>query len=58
MSVAKHSAEKERIVKAKKQDMDVAKALKNYDIVVHPSGETLPESVRGYTIVSRFFVHS
>ena len=39
--------------------MDIAEALKKYDAVVHPSGETLPESVRVYRVkVLRTFLKS
>ena len=59
VSSAKHSAGKERVVKGKKQEMDIAEALKKYDAVVHPSGETLPKSVRVYRVkVLRTFLKS
>ena len=59
VSSTKHSAGKERIVNGKKQEMDIAEALKKYDAVVHPSGETLPESIRVYRVkVLRAFLKS
>ena len=30
--------------------MDIAEALKKYDALVHPSGETLPDAVREYFV--------
>ena len=47
---SKHTAGKERLVKKQKREMDIAEALKRYDTGVHPSGETLPESVRVYRV--------
>ena len=40
---SKHSAGKEKIAKGWKQEME-------YDAVVHPSGETLPDSLRVYRV--------
>lgn len=56
---SKHHAGKDRIARSKKQEMDLAEALKRYDAVVHSSGETLPDSVRVYRVkVLRTFLKS
>ena len=38
----KHSANKEKLAKAKKREMDIAEALDKFGKDHHPKGETLP----------------
>ena len=55
----KHRAGKERLSRSQKEEMDIVQALKKYDAEVHPSGETLPDSVRVYRVkVLRTFLKS
>ena len=47
---SKHKAGKEKLAKNEKREIDIVQALKKYDADVHPSGETLPDSVRIYRV--------
>ena len=46
----KHTAAKEKLAKKEKREMNIVEALKKYDAVVHPSGETLPDAVTVYCV--------
>lgn len=41
---------KEKIASREKRERDIAESLKQYDAVVHPVGETLPEETRVYRV--------
>ena len=47
---AKHTAGKKRLASKEQRERDIAKAFRQYDSEVHPSGETLPEDVRVYRV--------
>ena len=47
---SKHIAGKEKLVLKEKREIDIAQALQKYDDDVHPSGETLPDSIRIYRV--------
>ena len=47
---SKHIAGKEKVVSKEKREIDFTKALQKYDDDVHPSGETLPDSIRIYRV--------
>ena len=46
----KHTIGKEKINSKEKREKDIAESLKKYDEIEHPSGETLPTSVRVYRV--------
>ncbi len=50
VSSSKHVTGKEKLARKGKREKDIAEALQRYDRDVHPSGETLPESVRVYRV--------
>jgi len=47
---SKHTAGKEKLASKEKREIDIAQALQKYDDDVHPSGETLPDSIRVYRV--------
>ena len=47
---SKHIAGKEKLASKEKREIDIAQALQKYDDDVHPSGETLPDSIRVYQV--------
>lgn len=46
----KYSANKEKLAKAKKREMDIAEVLDKFDKEHHPRGETLPTGTRVYRV--------
>ena len=46
----KHLKAKEKIASREKRERNIAESLKQYDAMVHPVGETLPEETRVYRV--------
>ena len=46
----KYSANKEKLAKAKKREMDIAEVLDKFDKEHHPRGETLPTGTKVYRV--------
>lgn len=57
ISSSKHKVGKDKIASKEKRKKDIADALKSYDEVEHPSGETISTSIRVYRVkvVAIFF---